>query len=91
MALGLDETRWLMFEQGTGAVSKPMLMILVFWLMHELWSFPTGKATVTAALLVSGLSVSGAIFLILELYMPFSGLIQISSAPLRAALTHLGM
>jgi len=36
------------------------------------------------------LSVSGAIFLILEMYTAFSGLIEISSAPLRAALMHLG-
>jgi len=35
------------------------------------------------------LSVSGAIFLILELDRPFHGLMQISSAPLRNALAHL--
>ena len=31
-------------------------------------------------------SVSGAIFLILEMYSPFEGLMQVSSAPLRHAL-----
>jgi hypothetical protein len=35
-------------------------------------------------------SVSGAIFLILEMYMPYAGSIQLSSAPLRAALAYLG-
>jgi hypothetical protein len=35
------------------------------------------------------LSVSGAIFLILELDRPFGGLIQISSVPLQNALSHL--
>jgi hypothetical protein len=30
------------------------------------------------------------VFLILELYSPYYGLIRISSAPLRAALTQLG-
>jgi hypothetical protein len=34
--------------------------------------------------------VSGAIFLILEMYRPLEGLMQISSAPLRNALAHLG-
>jgi hypothetical protein len=34
--------------------------------------------------------VSGAIFLTVEMYTPFKGLIQISSAPLRNALAHLG-
>jgi hypothetical protein len=40
--------------------------------------------------LVSALSVAGALFLILELDRPFSGLIQISSAPLRSAVEVLG-
>jgi hypothetical protein len=39
---------------------------------------------------VCALSVAGAIFLILELDQPIHGLIQISSVPLRRALTHLG-
>jgi hypothetical protein len=34
--------------------------------------------------------VAGAIFLILELDQPFEGLIRISSAPLRYALSNLG-
>jgi hypothetical protein len=34
--------------------------------------------------------VSAAIFLILEMYSPFSGMIQLSSVPLQAALAHLG-
>jgi hypothetical protein len=41
-------------------------------------------------LFVSSLSVSAAILLILELYSPYSGLIRVSSAPLRAALSQLG-
>jgi hypothetical protein len=40
--------------------------------------------------MISALSVSGAIFLTLELAQPFGGLISISSAPLRDALAHLG-
>ena len=93
MAIGLDETRWLMYEQGASSVSTPMLVILVFWLTAIFISFglfAPRNATVTAALIVSGLSVSGAVFLILEMYTPFSGLVKISSAPLRAALAHLG-
>jgi arylsulfatase A-like enzyme len=47
-------------------------------------------ATVIATLFLCAVSVSGAIFLILEMYTPFEGVIQISSAPLRNALAHLG-
>jgi Sulfatase len=43
-----------------------------------------------ASLFAAALAVSGAIFLILEMYTPFTGLIQISNAPLRSALAHLG-
>jgi Protein of unknown function (DUF4239) len=93
MAIELDQTRWLMYEQGAGSVSGPMLAILVFWLATIFLSFglfAPRNATVITALFVAGLSVSGAIFLILEMYAPFGGIIKISSAPLRVALTHLG-
>jgi hypothetical protein len=89
----LAQTRWLLFEQGATAVSKPMLIIMVFWLaiIFISWGlFAPPNATVIATLLFAALSVSSAIFLILEMYSPYSGLIQISSAPLRAALAHLG-
>jgi membrane-bound ClpP family serine protease len=46
--------------------------------------------TVVATFFVAALSFSGAIFLILEMYNPYGGLIRISSAPLQAALAHLG-
>ncbi len=64
------------------------LVILVFWLTVLFVSFglfaPT-NATVIATLFLCALSVSGAVFLILELAEPFEGLIQIPSAPLRNA------
>jgi hypothetical protein len=93
LVIGLAQTRWLLYEQGAGSVSQPMLVILVFWLTAIFISFGVfapRNATVTTTLFVAGLSVSGAIFLILEMYTPFGGLIGISSAPLRAALMQLG-
>jgi hypothetical protein len=92
-AIGLTQTRWLMYEQEANSVSEPMLVILVFWLTAIFISFglfAPRNATVITALLVAGLSVSGAIFLILEMYSPFGGLIEISSTPLRVTLTQLG-
>ena len=87
------QTRWLMFEQGATSVSLPLLVVLVLWLSVIFVSFglfAPANPIVVASLLVSALSVSGAIFLILEMYAPYEGVIQISSAPLRAALAHLG-
>jgi hypothetical protein len=82
-----------MFEQSTISVSLPLLIALVLWLTVIFISFGLFaplNATVVTSLFISALSVSGAIFLILEMYDPYGGLIQISSAPLRAALAQLG-
>jgi hypothetical protein len=88
--ISLQEARWLMYEQESTSISLPMLIILISWLTTLFISFglfAPANGTAITALLVSGLSVSGAILLILELYSPYEELIRISSAPLRAALT----
>lgn len=93
MAMDLGKTRWLMYEQAITSVSIPLLVVLVLWLTAIFISFglfAPFNATVVSSLFVSALSVSGAIFLILEMYTPYAGVIQLSSAPLRAALAHLG-
>jgi hypothetical protein len=93
IAVDIGKTRHLMYAQQATSVSMPLLVVLVLWLTVIFISFGLFaplNATVVASLFVSALSVSGAIFLILEMYTPYDGLIQISSAPLRAALAHLG-
>jgi hypothetical protein len=93
MAMTVGQTRWLMYEQSATPVSMPLLIIMVFWITSLFMSFglyAPRNATVMASLFVAALSVSSAILLILEMYTPYGGLIQISSAPLRAALAHLG-
>jgi hypothetical protein len=91
--LDLGLTRWLQYAQGSSSISMPLLVVLVFWLTIIFISFglfAPENGTVFAGLFVSALSVSAAILLILELYSPYSGLIQLSSAPLRNALMQLG-
>jgi hypothetical protein len=93
MALNLGQTRWLLYEQGATSVSKPMVVIMVFWLtiVFVSWGlFAPRNPTVVATLFTAALSVSGAIFLILEMYNPYRGVIQISSAPLQSALALVG-
>jgi hypothetical protein len=93
MALDLGRTRVLLFEQLGSSILVPFLVVLVFWLSIIFASFglfaPT-NAPVIAAFFVCALSVSGAIFLILELDQSFEGLLQVSSARLRTALDELG-
>lgn len=93
LALNLAQTRWLMFEQRSSQIPRPFLMILLFWITIIFISFglfARPNATVIASLFVCALSVSGAVYLILDMDQPFGGLIQVSSAPLRDALSHLG-
>lgn len=93
LAIEILKTRWLLFEQSGSSISTPFLVVLVFWLTIIFMSFGLfgpRNATVVATLLVCALSVSGAIFLILELDRPFQGLIKISDAPFRDAVERLG-
>jgi len=94
VTFNLRQTRWLEVEQRRGSsIPMAVLAVLIFWLAIIFVSFglfAPPNLTVLAVLFVCVLSVSGAIFLILELDRPFEGLIRIPSAPLRDALMHLG-
>jgi Protein of unknown function (DUF4239) len=87
------QTRLLLFAQSGSSISRPFLVVVVFWLSMLFVSFglfAPRNATAIVTLFVAAISVAGALFLILELDHPFSGLIQISSTPLRTALSVLG-
>jgi hypothetical protein len=89
----ITETRWLVLGGKRSSVPLPFLVVVVFWLTIIFASFglfAPHNGTVIVVLLLCALSVAGSIFLILELDQPFEGLIRISSAPLRYALSHLG-
>ena len=92
-ALDMGRTRLLLFEHLDRSIPVPFLVVLVFWLCIIFASFglfAPRNATVIAVLCVCALSVSGAIFLILELDRSFEGLLKVSGASLRAALAQLG-
>lgn len=93
IALQLGQARALLLEQAGSSIPTPFLVVMVFWLVITFTSFglfAPYNATVVVTLFVCALSVSGAIFLILELDSPFVGLMRISDAPLRNALAVLG-
>lgn len=93
-ATNLAQARWLLFAQQTESpIPLPFLVVLVFWLCIIFASFglyAPRNLTVVASLGICALSVAAAVFLILELATPFEGVIRVSSAPLRGALTYLG-
>ena len=90
----LGQTRWLLAaQQESRTVPLPFLVILVFWLAVLFASFglfSPFNATVVGVLFVCALSVSGAVFLVLELGRPFEGTLQLSSDPMRHALARIG-
>jgi hypothetical protein len=85
-------TRHMLIEQSQGALSWPFLFVLVSWMTILFFGFgliAQGNGTVIAALFVGSLSVAGAVLLILQMNQPYGGWIQVSSAPLRDALSQL--
>ena len=92
ISVDIGQSRWLLFEQGGRSIPMPFLVLLIFWVTVIFLSFglfAPRNATVIVTLFLCALSLSGAIYLILELDHPFGGLVQISSAPLRSALSQI--
>jgi len=93
MTLELGQLRSLMEAETTPSISKPLLVVVVLWLVMIFLGFsliaPT-NATSNFALIASALCVAGAIFLTLELDRPFDGLLRISSEPMLNVLGEIG-
>jgi hypothetical protein len=84
----LSQLRWLMITQSGTTILRPLLSVMVFWMMGIFVSwgmFSRANALSVTTFFVAALCVSGAIFFILELYTPNQGLLRLSSAPLRIA------
>jgi hypothetical protein len=82
-----------MFEQNTVPLPNLLFFMLICWLIVLFLSFgifAPRNFTVLAGLFLAAVAVCGAILLILAMYHPQSGLIQVSDAPLRAAFAQLG-
>jgi hypothetical protein len=89
----MSSTRWLLLVQKEESIPTPLLVVLVVWLaiiFAAFGLFAPRNATVIVALFLCALSASGAVLLILEMNSPLTGLLRISSAPMREALAHLG-
>lgn len=88
----MGKTRLLLFASTGGAIPIPFLIVLVGWLaliFASISLFAESNARTIAILCIFSLAASAAIFLILELGYPFSGLMRISDEPLLNALPAL--
>jgi hypothetical protein len=90
LAHGLAQARRLVVYQLAGiGLPTPLLVVLIAWsttIFISFGLFVRMNPTVMVALFVAALSVAVAIFLIIELDSPFTGLVHISSAPAHATL-----
>ena len=85
----LGKTRLLLFAEAGMAIPMPFLVVLISWLaiIFATFSlFADNNATTVVALCIFALSASAAIFLILELSQPFTGLMTVSSELLSTCL-----
>jgi hypothetical protein len=92
VAANIVQTRLLLFTQGGNPIPMPFLIVLIFWIsiiFANFSLFAEPRPIVISALVVFSLSAAAAIFLVLELGQPFTGVMQISSIPFRSALAPL--
>lgn len=94
MATQIKQTRLVLYiESGGNSLSIPLLIVVISWITAVFISFgmfSPPNSTVILTLVVCALAVSAAIFIIQEMYSPFTGLLRISSAPIRDALDQIG-
>jgi len=89
----LSQSRWVLFERAQSPLPLPFLVVLVLWLTILHLGFgllAPSNTTILVVLLTCALSVSAAIFSILELNHPLDGIIRLSNAPLEKAWELLG-
>jgi hypothetical protein len=85
--------RLLTITQARGSIPAMFLVVLVLWLVIMFAGFGLVTARnrlVMVTLFLCALSLAGAVFMIEELNQPLEGLMQVSSAPMRYALSHIG-
>jgi hypothetical protein len=85
--------RELALLQAAGSTPMPLLITLVLWLciiFGTFGLFTSPNTTVITTFFLGAVSTSVAIFLILEMTTPLGGIIAVSLAPVREALTILG-
>lgn len=85
----LRQRRLQVSERGEVPLPVPFLVVMIFWLTVLFANFGLlahPNATTLSVLLLCALSVAGAIFLLVEMSHPTTGLMKVSSAPLVKAL-----
>ena len=89
----LVQDRWKLLEEGNSPIPDPFYRVLILWLAIVFLSLGLIAPRNALSLTMIGLgavSIAAVIFAIMEMSGPFTGLITVSSEPMRDALAHLG-
>lgn len=81
--------RWITVDESGGTIPSPLTAMLIIWLVTIFASFgyqAPRNGAVAASFVLVALLMSAALYLILEMDEPISGLITISKAPFEKAL-----
>ena len=91
--LSLRKTFWLMYLQTEQtSITIPLLSVVTSWLVLIFFSFgifAPRTPNVILTLLICAMAVSAAIFIILSMNSPFSGVLRISPAAVRDVLAQM--
>lgn len=96
LSFELEETRNLLVIQKTKNIPQTFLVVialLVFWFMFIFFSlgiYAPSNSTVILMLLLAALSVAIAFFIIIDMSLPFSGVLRIPSDILIETLEYIG-
>lgn len=88
----VTKRRWTLIGEARGSVSRPFYAIMVFWLMvvfAGIGLFAPRNATSVVAIALGAMSLTSALFVILDLDVPYGGLFEIPSTSMRSALDHM--
>jgi len=84
--------RWIFVDAAGGAIPAPLIVALVAWLAAVFAGLGFGaprNGIVAATFVATALMLSSALYLVLEMDRPTSGLIGISNAPFERALAEV--
>lgn len=88
----MTRMRWRLIEEAHSSISMPFYLVLTLWLVIVFASFGLSAPRNILSyitILLGALSIASVIYVILDLDTPFSGILMVSSQPMRDALIQL--
>jgi hypothetical protein len=90
----VTDTRWRIIEEAHGSISRPFFTMLSLWLILIFLSFglvAPHNALAIVLIVLGAVSISSAVYVIVDLDTPFTGQIVLPSDSMRDALAHMNL